>query len=131
MLFRSLFIITIVKNNKTPLLGGGSSIDTFDSTSVSLVSATGSVKTFVAESPFRKYASIQNNVGAPLFCLLDNNTTAASSSATSTTNAQFGFRIAPTSTTNVGSLYEIRGYVGNINCTASTSSVSSTITTSP
>jgi len=119
-------------NTQTTL--GGSSTDTFDTTSVSTLIIATTTRTVVAESPFRKFVQIQNNNTAPIYCLLDGNTTAAASAVTSTLGKEVGFRIAPSPTSTAGSsVYEIRGYIGNINCTSTSTpiGVSSTITTSP
>jgi len=115
-----------------PKLGGGSSVDTFDTTRVSTKNVGATVLNIVAEDARTKYVSIRNQSPIEIFCLLDGNTTAASSSVTSTANFVVGFPIgrATASTGTIPDFYEIRGYVGNINCTAS-AATTSTVTISP
>lgn len=133
----ALIVLALFAGSQKPAtLAGGSSVDTFDSTSVFSITVSTTPITVVSESPFRKYVQIQNNSYQTLFCLLEGNATSGASVVTSTPQLEKGFRLAATSTNNQGSFYEIRGYIGNINCTypigsAGKTNVSATITTSP
>lgn len=118
-----------VKTTQIQPLGFGD--PTFATTAISpkSIAALG-ITNFAASDGRRKFLQIQNNTSGTIFCLLDGETTAAASTVTSTAGREVGFRITGYSVTSTGSLFQIQGYVGGINC-ASNGLNTSTVTTGP
>ena len=115
----------VVLQPKTNTLGGA----TFAGTTVSTSSVNATLKQIVTASGGRRFIQIQNHGTVPLYCLLEDSTTAASSSVTSTAANPIGFIVATSGAATVGR-YVVENYSGVINCTAS-AAASTTIITSP
>ena len=123
----AVIAIFMVTNRESTTLGGS---DTFSDATVATKNIGATLTSAVGQNAQRKYFSIQNHSAIPIFCVLDGSTEASASTVTSTPNREVGFRVAATSTANDSSMWEIREYVGNINCTAS-AGTTSTVITSP
>jgi hypothetical protein len=118
-----------VTEEQSPKLAGLMG-DLCSTTTSSVKSAGVSVTQPLASDANRRYLGIQSQSANQIFFLLEGNMTAASSAVTSTQGFSVGYRLAATSTSNQGALYEIYGYTGVVNWT-SAANATATITTCP